>query len=92
MEGETKTQEVNRLVGLIDRQYPFYPSTFGSCLTEGCGNSARGCGHCAECLVETLGDIVGPEPAETYHEAVIARHKAMSEILSIAEVLDDESE
>lgn len=89
VKGETKEQEVSRLLGMISRQYPVYPSTFNQCRTEGCGNSARGDGFCADCLVEQLQEIVGPGLAERYRDAVATVSRITSEILDITEALYD---
>ncbi len=53
----------------IDRNYTDWPSTFGACRTDECGNSARGCGYCADCHESKLAEYVGEEIAKNYHDS-----------------------
>lgn len=71
------------LLGLIMRQYPLWPSTFGPCCNEGDGQahvSARGGGYCLYCLHRELERRIGKDGriydfcqglednVKTYHE------------------------
>ncbi len=69
----------------IDRNYPDWPSTFGACRTDGCGNSARGCGYCADCHEKKLADIVGVYPASKYHDAVKEKAEAYRQVYAAAD-------
>ena len=41
------------------RNYPEWPSTFGTCWNPDCKGSGRGSGFCARCVVDAIGEIVG---------------------------------
>ena len=80
----TKTDIAYDHVRGIDRSYPDWPSTFGGCRTDGCGNSARGCGYCADCHEEKLAEIVGARPAKEYHDAIKERAAAYGRVYDSA--------
>lgn len=42
--------------------------TYGACI-RGCGRSARGGSICPFCATEELGEIIGDDLANEYHEA-----------------------
>jgi hypothetical protein len=41
------------------RNYPEWPSTFGTCHNPECDGFGRGSGFCARCVVDAIGEIVG---------------------------------
>jgi len=64
----------------IDRNYPDWPSTFGSCCQPECNKSARGCGTCADCHEKKLAKIIGKENAQAVHESIKNRCKVWGNI------------
>jgi len=65
----SKEAEFNTALYNLRRNYPNYISSFGSCSTEGCSNSARGSGKCAVCCENEIADIIGnKELAHKIHE------------------------
>jgi hypothetical protein len=66
----------------IYRSYPDWPSTFGKCSTDGCENSARGCGLCADCHEKGLAQYSGEEAAKDFHDKVKAMSQSYGELVT----------
>lgn len=78
----TKIDEANRIMQSLQRQYPFWPSTFGNCSNglQAC-ESARGAGKCSKCLEKELAGIVGKKLANTYHLSLKLSHQTWCDIV-----------
>ena len=72
----------------IRRNYPYWPSTFGSCAANNCTNSARGGGLCAVCHEKKLAKYVGADHAKRYHDSVKVEHAAYLDMKDAIEVID----
>lgn len=62
------TNAVQDLIWQLERQYPLWPSTFSTCECK--RHMARGGGKCAECIVESLAELVGRPLAWEIHHAL----------------------
>ena len=82
-----KSSVTEFLIGGLLRQYPYWPSTFGPCNTDGCSESARGSGYCANCFEKKLAEFIGnKELASELHRAIrqvsLLKHFVMEETQS----------
>ena len=79
MERSTFDKAYDHISGIC-RNYPHWPSTFGTCQTDACNNHARGYGLCADCHEKELSKYSGVELARKFHESVKAQHTALYEL------------
>jgi hypothetical protein len=77
---------LTNLIRDVLRSHPSWPSTFGPCPVDGCANSGRGAGPCADCLVEAIAELTGDrEAAVDLDLAAIAQTRA---IMRLHDTLD----
>lgn len=82
------------IVAALNRNYPYWPSTFGKCFNADDDDhkghdSARGSGECPICLEKDLANIVGDKLAYNMHHGIKQRASAW---YAIKQHLDNEND
>lgn len=65
---ESRTYKIERLLSDLRRQYPVWPSTFGTCECK--RRAGRGGGACSECIEERLAELIGKPLAWEIHRTI----------------------
>lgn len=90
MNSSEVTNNVERLINSISRNYPAWPSTFSTCE---CGQHwGRGGGKCAECLEDELAAIIGKPLAWEIHQTIKQYAELRNEAMDKARKLDGDKE
>ena len=78
---KSKVDQAYEYITGINRNYPDWPATFNTCTKEGCAESARGIGLCANCHEAELAKYVGTGMASMFHDIAKMKARCISEIL-----------